>query len=163
MYRPRSAVVPSIHCASCESYIKTLLSPLSLESLDVDHIKRTLTYSVPDGIEAPSRESLLRTIQRTLYTAGYGAEDTGNETGIRSPGQRVYDFFFGGRYKRHKRHLRHCSACRQESNELQETASATPKLRGVLVDDPSKAQVQETRLCIEGMTCSYVFTLSPNN
>ena len=150
-----------MHCDSCESYIKTLLSPLSLESLSVDHKKRTLSYSLRDNLDIVSRESLVRTIRRALYTAGYEAEDTYNVSQTRSPGRRLYEFFFGGRYARRRRHLRHCSVCRQEGSEKpHNTASPTPMLQGVLIDDPSKVQVQETRLSIEGMTCSYVLMMS---
>ncbi|KAF8338087.1 uncharacterized protein EI90DRAFT_2539192 [Cantharellus anzutake] len=144
--------VPSIHCESCEKYIKTLLSPLSLGSLEVSHIKRTLSFSVAEGIDATPLDSLLPTVCRTLYEAGYEPSGVYNRATASNLVHRLYGSFFGGNRMRRRSHLRHCFACQQES--FQGSASSVPVLLDVKVDDPSEAQVQETRISIEGMTCS---------
>ncbi|KAF8338088.1 haloacid dehalogenase-like hydrolase-domain-containing protein [Cantharellus anzutake] len=144
--------VPSIHCESCGNFIKTLLSSLPLGPLEVNHIKRTLSFSVGDGVDVTSLDSLVISVYRRLYQAGYEASGIDDRLATRNLGQRMYDFFSSGPRARRRCHLRHCFACQQES--FQGVPSSMPALLEVKVDDPSKVQAQETVLSIEGMTCS---------
>ncbi|KAF9513562.1 hypothetical protein BS47DRAFT_1457376 [Hydnum rufescens UP504] len=147
-------VVPSIHCSSCEAYVRSVLSSLPIRSLSVDLIRHTLSYMLPNGADPATGESVLHSVRRLLSDGGYDVE---SPKPLKQPFfQRVKHVFLDSERRHHQRHLRHCSACQAEAAGDPSIADKKegPSTLEVRIHDPSKAKLQETRLSIEGMTCS---------
>lgn len=141
--------VPSMHCSSCETYLTSLLSPLRLRNLFVDHKQKLLSFSgdTEDGDE----RTLLIQVERLLDKAGYDIEHP------QSPAQSWFhaarSSVVGHERRKRKRHLQHCVSCQSDTHASTNGKDAASTLEAVEVHTPTPEKIVETRLSIEGMTC----------
>lgn len=154
-----TTTVPSIHCSSCEDYLRSILSGLPhLRNLSVDVPQHSLTFAVDvDHDNYSSREPLVRAVQRLLDASGYVSYRV--HTPIRSSLRRFANAALGTERQLHERHLAHCAACQLEQERSQAEKGEGTSLTTVKVDNPAPLKLAETRLAIEGMTCR--FAISP--
>lgn len=153
----RTCEVPSIHCSSCEDYIKSILSELPhLKELSINILQRSLTFVVDS--DYPARTSLVQAVQRLLDTAGYPS--------YRAQGHHRFSFLrrgkdaaFGAERRYYERHLAHCTACQAEQDPSRAEKGEGTSLKTIQIDPRSPQPLYETKLAIEGMTCRSVMTL----
>lgn len=161
--------MPSIHCSSCEDYLRSALSELPhLRDLTIDSLQHSLTFVLDSAHEqGPAREGLVKAVQRVLDAAGYPSYRTQTDGGVDFLRRARNRFGFwktetGKNEKRHKRHLEHCEACQveQDQNPGRAEKGEGTSLDAVRVDSASGKDVYRTQLAIEGMTCRYASSSS---
>ncbi|KDQ20362.1 hypothetical protein BOTBODRAFT_395063 [Botryobasidium botryosum FD-172 SS1] len=144
--------VPSIHCSSCEAYLKSILSPLSLHNLSIDLGQRSLSFS-SDEITLVSR------VEHLLGEAGYHVEST-TPPAPHDWSSRFRRLFHSDARAR-RRHMKHCTVC-QEGLQLSEKSTqaassyeeSKPGLQAIQIGSSAPPSLLRTTLSIEGMTCS---------
>ena len=120
--------VPSMHCESCVSYIKSVLLDFPLHDLHFNLLNRSTSFSL--NATSPSEgdedaDGIIQSIANLLWEAGYGIEQENSQSVAQK-----------GRIDKHKEH---CVACRAA-------------LEKVVVHDANPSPT-ETVLSIDGMTC----------
>lgn len=148
-------IVPSIHCSSCEDYLKSVLSGVPhLKELSVNVLHRSLTFAVDFARDDhSSRESLVRAVQLLLDTSGYASYRVRDSRA--SFLRRFMNTVLGKEKRRRERHLAHCAACQAEQDASRAEQDEGPSLTTIKVDNRAAPKLVETRLAIEGMTCRF--------
>lgn len=157
-----ATAVPSIHCASCEEYLRSLLSTLPLRNLSVDFITKHLSFSSATDVESGADDvALIGDVERILCHAGYEVQPAIPTSSRPSTSWVKWLSRFGPNVFRARRHLQHCVACRTGGSEKtilpeSELEKQTP-LEGIQISSNVELDLRQTRLSVEGMTCRSEF------
>ncbi|KAF8759935.1 Retinoic acid induced 16-like protein [Rhizoctonia solani] len=135
--------IPQIHCGSCQSFIQSLLGPISgIRDLRIDIDRRILSFSA-SSVDV-DKEKLIDDVGQLLAQAGYTIDN-------KKDGEPSHVETSVPTREAHAKHLEHCDACRDDS-----------LLDSVVVARDLTPLTLKTEFSIEGMTCASCTTSITN-